>query len=604
MEGNQRVERVNKMSAIRRAEKKYRLPDNILKRNWGIITIIAAFIILCLILVEAEGGQLIISDGAGYYSYLPAVFIDHDISMKTLFEETKNIAMDYLNRFTIDESVSLYPNSYTTGVAIMQVPFFLCAHLIAILTNMWPADGISWPYQVSVFIAQVFYACLGLAFTYKLLQKYYDKNIALFATTSIAFATGLIFYSAFGGSFSHAFSFSAIALFLYSSVYAHEQGKLVYHLLAGMLLGLVTCCRVINIVFVLFYVLYGVETWETVKKKVLDKKVYLQFFAGFLGFILVFSIQMAYWKYAYGGWLVNSYVGATFSWSKPHVLEVLISAGRGLFIWHPIFIIAAIGIPYVKEHMNTAKFGLYFSVLAYVYVTSAWDCWWYGYSFGQRTFTDSLSVAALLIAAASTHFLECSLKKRRLIRGITLSAAVIVLIVYNVGFAIANQEGVYQHEDINSYSYSEFYQVHDMWARNIGTITNRHLFSGRIGERRDVNLKYIPHFDSGIETEEGHLSRSAEFLCFGPYTWVDPGTYQISVYYSTDEVQAGLSSVGTVTVNAGNDTRTIEQISLPMNETLVEFEIQFDEKTDLTQIVIFAETAGVLLRGYSVTRIS
>ena len=41
-----------------------------------------------------------------------------------------------------------------------------------------------------------------------------------------------------------------------------------------------------------------------------------------------------------------------------------------------------------------------------------------------------------------------------------------------------------------------------------------------------------------------------------------------------------------------------------MNEILVEFEIQFDEKTDLTQIVIFAETAGVLLRGYSVTRIS
>ena len=85
---------------------------------------------------------------------------------------------------------------------------------------------------------------------------------------------------------------------------------------------------------------------------------------------------------------------------------------------------------------------------------------------------------------------------------------------------------------------------------------------------------------------------------------MDPGTYQISVYYSTDEVQAGLSSVGTVTVNAGNDTRVLEQISLPMNEILVEFEIQFDEKTDLTQIVIFAETAGVLLRGYSVTRIS
>lgn len=77
---------VNKMSAIRRVDIKYtqRLSNNNLKRNWEIITIIVAFIILCLILAEAVGLQLIFSDGAGYYCYLPAVFIDHDISMKTM----------------------------------------------------------------------------------------------------------------------------------------------------------------------------------------------------------------------------------------------------------------------------------------------------------------------------------------------------------------------------------------------------------------------------------------------------------------------------------------------------------------------------------------
>jgi len=573
-----------------------------LQKNWGLITIVVTFIVICLLFVRTVGMQSIFSDGAGYYSYLPAVFIDHDLSMKTLFEETKNIATDYLERYAVDGSVPLYQNSYTVGVAVMETPFFLFVHLLASMTGIWPADGISWPYQMGVFAAQVFYACLGLFFTYKLLRKYYPEHVALFATAAIAFATGLIFYSAFGGSLSHAFSFSAIASFLFSSIQAHERGQLRYHWIVGVLLGLVTCCRVTNIVFVLFYVLYGINTWAAFKQKACDKKVYLQFLTGFLGFLAVFSLQMAYWKYAYGSFLTNSYgAGGTFSWLKPHILEILISAGRGLFIWHPIFVLAALGLPFVKEKMGIARLGIWFSVLAYVYVTAAWDCWWYGNSFGQRAFTDSLPMAAMLIAAAFTHFSECVSGNRRIFRKLALCVMAAIAVIHNLGFVVAYQLGLYpyQSEDMSSYSYAEFYQ--NMWPSNIGGINNKALFSGGIGKTKSVNLTYIPHSDS--ETENGLLSKGPEVLCFGPYARAYPGTYEIRVQYSAEGIEDGSYSVGQVTVGANYGKELLCVADMPANANSVELTAEFDSATDLVEVVVYVEREGILLQDYTVTRI-
>lgn len=62
-------------------------------------------------------------DGAGYFSYLPAVFVDHDLSLKTLWDsEFRN----YLNGAgsVIVEKDGKYLDSYTVGVAILEAPFF------------------------------------------------------------------------------------------------------------------------------------------------------------------------------------------------------------------------------------------------------------------------------------------------------------------------------------------------------------------------------------------------------------------------------------------------------------------------------------------------
>ncbi|MBK7573437.1 MAG: hypothetical protein IPI10_18220 [Bacteroidetes bacterium] len=91
---------------------------------------------------ENQRKYVIISDGKGYYAYLPAAFIYHDMNMmffdsieaKYYDANTKYQYRTVANGKVIDK--------YFAGAAVMQVPFFLTAHAITLMSDE-PADGYS-----------------------------------------------------------------------------------------------------------------------------------------------------------------------------------------------------------------------------------------------------------------------------------------------------------------------------------------------------------------------------------------------------------------------------------------------------------------------------
>jgi len=102
------------------------------------------------------------SDAKGYYAYLPAVFIYHDLNFRfynKIERETyhnSNLDFQYLrthNNQTI--------NKYYVGTAICLLPFFLVGHAITLNTEL-PADGYSYYYTLMVHIGAMFYLLLAL----------------------------------------------------------------------------------------------------------------------------------------------------------------------------------------------------------------------------------------------------------------------------------------------------------------------------------------------------------------------------------------------------------------------------------------------------------
>jgi len=96
-------------------------------------------------------------DGMGYYLYLPALFIYNDIGDYTAtFEVLKqyqpNQADPREDIYGFRESpTGKVVNKYPVGGAILQAPFFFAAHLFAVSSSTYAADGFSLPYQSILF---------------------------------------------------------------------------------------------------------------------------------------------------------------------------------------------------------------------------------------------------------------------------------------------------------------------------------------------------------------------------------------------------------------------------------------------------------------------
>ena len=135
--------------------------------------------------------QIIGSDGFGYYSYLPSMFIYRDMSCSYLDQ----IDDKYYPDFNIPQYINIVNNSpinkYFSGVALLQSPFFFMAHGISKFYNV-PADGYSYIYQYAVLFASLFYLWLALFFMRKLFLLYNSNEYNITACMiALVFATNL-----------------------------------------------------------------------------------------------------------------------------------------------------------------------------------------------------------------------------------------------------------------------------------------------------------------------------------------------------------------------------------------------------------------------------
>jgi hypothetical protein len=96
------------------------------------------------------------------------------------------------------------------------------------------------------------------------------------------------------------------------------------------------------------------------------------------------------WHVVYGTWFLSTYgaAGEKFYWSDPQLLSVLFSARHGLFYWHPILLLGAIGLGWLawRERGRGLLLAGLAAVLATFYVNASWWCWWFASSFGSRAF--------------------------------------------------------------------------------------------------------------------------------------------------------------------------------------------------------------------------
>ncbi len=347
-------------------------------------------------------------DISGYYLYLPATFIYHDIGGLKFY--------DHINRkydlTASDDSYGIYLqptgrrlNKYAIGTCLFQLPFFLAAHGYCLADRSLPADGYSTPYQVAGILGNLFWVICGLFVLRRFLLDYFNDTITAFTLLCIAFGTNLYCYSAFLYGMSHTYGFFLMCCLLWFTdrYYKTKRSSQLYAIV--LLLGLITITRPINIIATVIPVLWGVHNDRSLKARLnlainQPKKILIALSL----FMFVCMIQMAYWKYITGHWIYYSYEGEHFNFLKPHIIDGLFSYQKGWFIYTPVALISVTGCLLVWKYNKRIIAAILVFFAAMIYAVFSWEQWWYGGGYSARALIETLPILSIPLAYTLYHF--------------------------------------------------------------------------------------------------------------------------------------------------------------------------------------------------------
>jgi hypothetical protein len=289
-------------------------------------------------------------DVSGYYLYLPATFIYHDLDdLKFL----PGIVEQYQPSHTAEQAF-LSGNGkmvmkYSVGMAVLYSPFFFLSHLLAKISG-YPADGFSLPYQVGIHLGSVLFSLMGLWFLRKNLLRYFTEKTTALTLVLIAIGTNLFNYGTFDAANAHGYLFALMAALIHFTVRWHEKPNFKDSLLMGLCIGLAALVRPTEIIYALVPLLWGLTAWrEAGGRFILLKTHFTKLLLTAAVVACIGFIQIAYWRLVAGEWLVYSYQDQGFSFLKPHLADVLFSYRKGWFIYTPVMLFAVAGFYFLYK---------------------------------------------------------------------------------------------------------------------------------------------------------------------------------------------------------------------------------------------------------------
>jgi hypothetical protein len=335
------------------------------------------------------------NDGASYYSYLPALFIYHDLEFKNATEIVKQTGNSIP---LIGASDGKAIPKMTMGVSIMILPFFLIAHGIVSLIG-GEANGYSFIYLLLVHIAALFYFIAALFVLRKILLKYYSEKITSWSLLAITVGTNLLYYGAIDCTMSHVYEFFLFSVFLKLVIRWHESPDTKTSIFLGSVTGLITLIRPTNLLIVVIFILYGITNLQTLRERIKNLFQHWKLILWiFISTIIILLPQLIYWKLVTGMFFYRTYLGEYLFFDNTHILEGLFSYRKGWFLYTPIMLLMIPGLYYlIKRKVPFGKGMLVYLVLT-VYVIFSWWCWWYGASFSCRAIIESYALFSIPIA--------------------------------------------------------------------------------------------------------------------------------------------------------------------------------------------------------------
>ncbi len=345
-------------------------------------------------------------DVSGYYHYLPAIFIYKDVKEQKWMDSIndKYLPSAAYDQSFIHEGSGNRVNKYSIGQAVLFTPFFFTAHLFSNISDKYPADGYSRPYQVAIWLGGLIMSILGLLLLRTILLKYFDDSIVAFSILTLALATNWFEYASITNGMSHTWLFTLLCGLILFTIRFYRTQDWMSVFGVGICLGLAGLTRPTELIWVWVPLLWGVKSING--RMQFLRNHWNKLLISALVVTVILSIQVVYWKYVSGDWFVYSYGDQKLDFLHPNFPLGLKGANTGWWLYTPIMFVAFFGYIELYRKDRSIFWPLAVTTFLAVYVTMSWNYWQTGGGLGQRNLIQIYPLMAFPLAYVIKWFMS------------------------------------------------------------------------------------------------------------------------------------------------------------------------------------------------------
>ena len=420
--------------------------------EWGALCIVAV-LALPLFTPRVYG-----ADEIKYFAALRSVYFDRDLHYANEYAHfigRDPVAHAGLRPYMEGETPTGYRlNDAPIGTAVLWSPFYVAADIgVAAARSLGaavPRDGYAWPYVWAVCLGSLFWGTAGMFLAYRLCRAYASRTASLWGVVAIWFASPVVFYLYITPAMAHANSMFAVSLFLLLWQRGRVDRAARGWVILGAAAGLMILVRELNWLLLLVLavdetqgILHVVQSadGQRVRGAPLVRAAVVEWWrrsVGYLCFAVALGIVVAPQLYVYqtlnGTFGPTPFVVEKFSLLPRYAFAVLFSGFHGLFSWHPVTLVAVLGLAALWRRAPWVAAALVVFVAAQVLVIGSYETWWGGASFGTRRFINCTAIFSLGLAVG---FGTLRGRFRHL-----AAAAIAGLVLWNAGLAVQYSVGL------------------------------------------------------------------------------------------------------------------------------------------------------------------
>ena len=377
-------------------------------------------------------------DGNGYYAYVRSAVIDGDLNFENEFRHgdplfrTLYFEDDGTVRPSMRSATGLVVNQWAVGPSLLWLPFFLVAHLVVHVLDLFgaglAADGFSPLYRYACATGTALYGAAALALSADLAARLASRRAAALAAVAIWWASSLPVYMYFLPFHVHALAAFAVTLFLWCWVRWRPLGARAGRwALWGLTAGLMIDVYYLNAVLLVAVAVEWAGALARHRRPADAVTAAVAFAAGTLAALA---------PHFAAKWILHGSPFATgyqdrFFWLSPRLWEVAFSAEHGMFLWTPVLLAAAAGLVLWWRAEPAVGGPIVAAFVLFYYVVASYQNWHGQSSFGNRFFV-SLT-PAFVVGLALVLARTWPTGGHRTAR-VAAPAVVALAIVWNLGF--------------------------------------------------------------------------------------------------------------------------------------------------------------------------